>query len=159
MGLVAIAGWIVTVVLAYVLVGGYYGQVFEGVNRTYLSTLPFWITGAAAAVSLVCTAFWVWRSRAADGSPFRTTRRRFILGTVGAAGGLATSVAAALGRNERWDSVTRRYIFRVKPEYKSEDYQTIWAGSRIAEYRRLGRTEALESDISLGSGSSTGGRL
>jgi hypothetical protein len=82
----------------------------------------------------------------------------FLLGTLSAVGGLVATLAAAVARNFRWFSVSGQKIFMVRPEYKANAYRGEWSDSRVAEYRRLGRTEARVSDISLGSGSSTGGR-
>ncbi len=82
----------------------------------------------------------------------------FLLGALSALGGFAGSLAAVIARNSRWFTVTGQNIFMVRPEYKASEYQGEWSDARVVEYRRLGRTEARVSDISLGSGSSTGGR-
>jgi predicted aldo/keto reductase-like oxidoreductase len=71
---------------------------------------------------------------------------------------VVATLLAPFVRNHRWVSVSARHIFLVRPPYKADAAREEWAGSRVAEYRRLGRTEARVSDISLGSGSSTGGR-
>jgi predicted aldo/keto reductase-like oxidoreductase len=107
---------------------------------------------------------WLRRPRAAAPSPsegpesFRTGRRVFLLGALSAVGGFAATFAAVIARNSRWFTVTGQNIFMVRPEYEASAYHGEWSDSRVVEYRRLGRTEARVSDISLGSGSSTGGR-
>ena len=84
------------------------------------------------------------------------TDRRGFLATAGAVGasGLATAVAGGGGvvlRQRRWKDVGRDVFFadveKIAPVQRSE-----WAGSQVKSYRRLGRTGAMVSDISLGSG-------
>jgi predicted aldo/keto reductase-like oxidoreductase len=60
-------------------------------------------------------------------------------------------VAAAVGRNAGWIGVGRE-IFNAQVEKEAPSPRAEWAGSRIRAARRLGRTNALVSDISLGSG-------
>jgi hypothetical protein len=80
------------------------------------------------------------------------------LGVLGAGGGVIATLGAAMARNSRWFSVSGKNIFLVRPPYKAEVARDDWMGSRVTGYRRLGRTGAVVSDISIGSGSSTGGR-
>jgi hypothetical protein len=123
------------------------------------------LTGLFVIASIAITAVWT-RSRmrgARDPSSAEPVsgRRRFLLGAVGvlgAAGGVVATLGAALARNSRWFSVSAKNIFLVRPPYKAEVARDEWTGSRVASYRRLGRTGATVSDISLGSGAGTGGR-
>ena len=159
MGSITLLVWVLTAVLSYFLLGGYLGMLVEGYDISRLSALPLWITGLSVGASVVLTVIWASRPGGSGGGPARSGRRRFLLGTLGAAGGAMASLAAAMGKNADWYSVTGKNLFLVRPPYKADDYQSDWSGARIAEYRRLGRTEARVSDISLGTGSSTGGRL
>jgi predicted aldo/keto reductase-like oxidoreductase len=68
------------------------------------------------------------------------------------------TLGAAIARNSRWYSISASNIFLVRPPYRADVARDEWTGSRVTSHRRLGRTGALVSDISLGSGSSTGGR-
>jgi predicted aldo/keto reductase-like oxidoreductase len=158
MGRIAIASWLLTVGLAYFAVGGYLGRLVEGLDRTAMSTAPLLVTGAALLASLVVTVLWSARHRRSPGRPAPSGRRRFLLGALGMGGGVAATGVAALARNASWYSVTGRNIFLVRPPYKADVARDEWSGSRVVEYRRLGRTEARVSDISLGSGAGTGGR-
>lgn len=85
-------------------------------------------------------------------------RRAFLGALVGSAGGVAATLGAAVWPNRRWVTVTGENIFLVRPPYQADVARDEWAGSTVTGYRRLGRTNAFISDISLGSGSSTGGR-
>jgi aryl-alcohol dehydrogenase-like predicted oxidoreductase len=82
--------------------------------------------------------------------------RRSFLASAGAVGasGVATAAAGAAGvllPNAGWTPVARN-IFAAEVEKNAPVQRPEWAGSRVKSYRRLGRTDALVSDISLGSG-------
>jgi len=158
MGRIALASWLLTLALAYFAVGGYLGRLVEGLDRTAMSTAPLLVTGAALLASLVTTAIWSARRRGSQGRAPPSGRRRFLLGALGAGGGVAATGLAAIARNASWYTVTGKNIFLVRPPYKADVARDEWSGSRVVEYRRLGRTEARVSDISLGSGAGTGGR-
>jgi predicted aldo/keto reductase-like oxidoreductase len=84
------------------------------------------------------------------------TGRRSFLTTAGAVGasGVATAAAGAAGvllPNARWRDVGQN-IFFADVEKNAPVQRSEWAGSRVKSYRRLGRTDAMVSDISLGSG-------
>jgi len=153
--------WLVTAGLSYWVLGSTLGIAVEGIQaagfpRTGLLALAF-----SVVVCLVLTVWWAARlpARAPAAPGARASRRRrFLLGVLGAGGGLATTLGAAVLRNLPWFTVTGQNIFMVRPPYKADSPRSEWSGSRVVEYRRLGRTEARVSDISLGSGSSTGGR-
>jgi aryl-alcohol dehydrogenase-like predicted oxidoreductase len=82
------------------------------------------------------------------------TRRRVL--RIG--GALAAGVAAALAgfvtavtRNRRWVPVAKDFFF-TQVEKEAPQPRPEWGGSVVKNYRRLGRTNVLVSDISLGSG-------
>jgi predicted aldo/keto reductase-like oxidoreductase len=164
MGRIALSSWIITIALACFGLGGLVGRLAEGYDRAQLSMLPVMATGLALLASVVCTIVWLRHPDAttpsASGEPGRprSGRRVFLLGALSTLGGLAGTLAAVVAPNRRWFSVTGQNIFMVRPEYKASEYHDEWSDARVVEYRRLGRTEARVSDISLGSGSSTGGR-
>jgi predicted aldo/keto reductase-like oxidoreductase len=163
MGRFALVAWFVTVVISYFALGGLLGKLVEGYDRNALSLLPLWLTLAALLVSLVLTVLWqkpAAQEPAGDGEAAKppSGRRRFLMGTLGVSGGVFATLLAAIGRNLGWYKVTGRNIFLVQPPYKADVARDEWTGSRVVGYRRLGRTEARVSDISLGSGAGTGGR-
>ena len=155
-----LSAWLVTAGLAYVFLGELLGNAVEGVRS---AGSPVGLAALAAAVlgSLFVTMRWARGGGSTGsleaGSP-PSGRRRFLLGAAAAGGGLAAAGAAAVVRNLPWLQVTIPNIFAVRPQYQAETARAEWAGSRVVSYRRLGRTEARVSDISIGSGSSTGGR-
>lgn len=159
MGRTVAAAWVVTGLVAYFGLGGLLGRLVEGYEKEALSYLPFWLTVAAVIGSTVLTVLWqLPRFTPAKAGKHRSARRRFLVGTLTTTGGVAVAGAAALGRNAGWYTVTGRNIFLEKPPYKAEVARDEWTGSKVSEYRRLGRTDAKVSDISLGSGAGTGGR-
>ncbi|MCP4005673.1 MAG: hypothetical protein GY725_15900 [bacterium] len=158
MGRIALLAWITSAGLSYWILGGYLGRLIEGNDPEALSHLPLLIPGSLVLASLVLTALWVAPRRSSSASPSRSGRRRFLLGALGAGGGVAATLFAAVVRNLGWYTISGRNIFLVRPSYKADVARDAWSGSRVVEYRRLGRTEARVSDISLGSGSGTGGR-
>jgi predicted aldo/keto reductase-like oxidoreductase len=157
-GRIALFSWLLTIVVSYIALGGFLGKLVEGYDRDALSRLPLLVTALAVVVSLALTARWIFSGRVALAAASSSTRRRFLLGVLGASGGIAASLVAAVARNLGWYTVTGKHIFMVRPPYKADVYRDEWSGSRVAEYRRLGRTGVQVSDISLGSGSGTGGR-
>ncbi len=153
--------WIVTAVLSYALLGKTLGLAVEGIHPAGFPTTGLWGLAASIALSLVLTWRWARGSSAGPSEQAarpRSGRRRFLLGALGASGGLAAVAVAAIARVLPWYTVTLKNIFLVRPPYKAKQSRAEWAGSRVVEYRRLGRTGVRVSDISLGSGSSTGGR-
>jgi hypothetical protein len=156
------------VALAWTLGGAILHDTIEGMQR---SALPMWKLWVPAAALIVAAVAWVARPRAstcdacgrhawwlvplgtkaaarADG-PGAT--RRAVLRSGGAAVATAvTGVAAAVGRNRDWLPVANDF-FVAKVEKESPHPRDAWATSRIRSYRRLGRTGAMVSDISLGS--------
>jgi aryl-alcohol dehydrogenase-like predicted oxidoreductase len=159
----------VALVLAYILTGSLLGELVEGMQR---SRLPWWKLGlplAMLAVALatgllsfrtgVCDACrsttlgWLLRTTAL-GPSARTgpgeTRRAFLRGIAAAAAAGAGAAAAVLLRNRAWFPVATR-VFLTPAETSAAHARPEWQDARVRGYRRLGRTNALVSDISLGS--------
>ena len=165
MGRVVWIAWGVTLPLSYFALGGVLGRLIEGYQREAALAVPAIVTLASLTVSLALTFWWVARGRlgrrddsAGRAVPRVGSRRRFLLGSAGALGGVFATIGAALVPNRGWLTVTIPNIFAVRPPYQADEADPTWQGARVAEYRRLGRTEFRISDISVGSGSSTGGR-
>ena len=161
-GTIALVSWIITILLSAGILGGFLGRRVEGQLFVTAELVPVGLNLLLLVVSLWLTTRWVRSSSASTDGTLRpqsgSGRRRFLLGGLAAAAGIASTAAGAILPNRRWISVSIQKIFLVHPMYKAEVFRDEWAGSRITGYRRLGRTNAMISDISLGSGSGTGGR-
>jgi aryl-alcohol dehydrogenase-like predicted oxidoreductase len=166
--------YVVALVLAYGLTGRLLHDLVEGGQRSLLPLWKLWTPAAALVLAAIVTVFrerqpvcdscelakpaWLWvplgREQSVEILSGSTTRRVFLrsLGAVGvtlaaAIGGLAT----AIGRNRGWLPVANDFFF-TQVEKTAPHRRAEWSAARIKSYRRLGRTNAMVSDISLGSG-------
>jgi predicted aldo/keto reductase-like oxidoreductase len=159
--------------LAYTLSGSLLHDLVEGGER---SLLPLWKAWVPLAVLMLAVgASFVRRRRPVCDTcetaeprwlvaPLRREKsaqviggstRRMFLRMLGA-GGVATiaalgGLASAVGRNWAWLR-TFKDFFRTQVEKTAPTLRSEWRGARIKNYRRLGRTNVMVSDISLGSG-------
>jgi hypothetical protein len=90
-----------------------------------------------------------------DDGPLRLDPSRRLFLRAGVAAGavltaLGTGVLAAVVRNRGWVPVVKDF-FLTPVEHTSAQPRPEWREARIRSYRRLGRTNVLVSDISLGS--------
>jgi aryl-alcohol dehydrogenase-like predicted oxidoreductase len=153
-----------------IVLGGYLGgqlvhTLVEGGQR---SLLPLWKAALPAALVLIGLAASFVRLRrpacqrcgagavlqpaatSADGE----SRRSFLRGLGAAGAGFAAvgaGFAAAIGRNRGWIPVANDF-FVTQVEATAPKARPEWSGAKIKSYRRLGRTNVMVSDISLGSG-------
>jgi aryl-alcohol dehydrogenase-like predicted oxidoreductase len=153
-GMIA-AAWAVTFILFYAVLGGWVGVAIEGMDRSRLSSAPLLLSFAALVGTLVMTVIWsrgLWSGSTGDAAPAKGLgRRRFLSGFAVSLGGIVGSIAATLGRNSGWITVTGPAIGPEVPT-SADTPLPQWQGARIRQYRRLGRTGFEVSDISLGSG-------
>jgi predicted aldo/keto reductase-like oxidoreductase len=151
-GWILAAAWAIAIALAWLGYGSYLGILVEGNDRSLIPRGSLVLPSLALVATLVLTVVWArgWRRGGVEASP-GLSRRRFLLGTVVSLGGLAASFGAAVWRNRRWKTVTLDHIFLNEAPRKAPGPRAEWEGSRVREYRRLGRTDARVSDISLGS--------
>ena len=153
--------------LAYTLGGQLLHDLVEGMRR---DTLPLWkgllptavLVAAALALiwrgrRIVCESCWTdfpqWMRTVGKGS--EPGERRMILRALGAGGATAAALGSGLGavvlRNRGWLE-TAEHIMNAEVEITAPQALPQWEGSRIASMRRLGRTEAMVSDIAVGTG-------
>ncbi len=164
MARVTLLAWILSISSGYFLLGGHLSRLAEGYDPAGLSNLPLIITLFTLIASLILTVLWALgftpgsQELSEDSQPAHSTRRKFLTGGLGITAGIVATGAAAIVRNFGWYDVTGRHIFMVQPPYKADVAKGEWKNSTVTDYRRLGRTDVMISDISLGSGSSTGGR-
>jgi aryl-alcohol dehydrogenase-like predicted oxidoreductase len=159
--------------LAYTLAGSLLHDLVEGGQR---SLLPLWKAWVPLAVLLLAAGAGFVRQRRPVCDACETAElhwlllpltrersvqilggstRRTFLRALGA-GGLAmiaalSGLATAVSRNWAWLR-TFNDFFRTPVEKTAPVARPEWRGARIKSYRRLGRTNAMVSDISLGSG-------
>jgi hypothetical protein len=158
--------------LAYMLGGSLLHDAIEGAQRSLLPLWKLWVPLGVIACA-VLSGFARWRQNVCAacnvarpgwlavplaksaserilGGP---TRRVFLRG-VGAAGATVAASAAglgvAVGRNRGWVPVVNDF-FLADVEKTAANPRADWAEARVRSYRRLGRTNAMVSDISLGS--------
>jgi uncharacterized protein len=153
-------------VLAYTLAGSLLHDYLEGLQRSRLPMWKAWLSVVVLGAGVlalrvrhrhrVCARCGKGLSRGLlepveDTDAERRTLLR-ILTTAGvtAAAGVA-GVLAAVVHNRRWVPVARDFFF-AKVEKTAPIVRPEWSGSQVASYRRLGRTNVMVSDISLGSG-------
>ena len=158
--------------LAYALGGQLLHDVIEGGQRSVLPLWKLWVP-AGVLVGATGLAFVRWRRPLCDrcGGPrwlapidaaksaailsgVNANRRR-ALRALGAGGATVTAAAAGLGaavfRNRGWVPVAHDF-FMTQVENTAPVPRAEWKDAYIKSYRRLGRTNAFVSDISLGSG-------
>jgi aryl-alcohol dehydrogenase-like predicted oxidoreductase len=134
----------------------------EGIDNT---RLPLWRLAVVALAVLVGTTGAVYRTRREtcprcagpalrpvepEPAPAGTTRRAVLRASTAAAAATVGGVAGMVAPNRGWIAVGRE-LFNAKVEGLSETPDASWLTSTIRSYRRLGRTDAMVSDISLGS--------
>jgi predicted aldo/keto reductase-like oxidoreductase len=149
------ASWTLTVVFCYFALGGWLGVALEGQDRSLLPRGPLWLSGLSGLGSLILSLFWargIGAAKAVPAEPVRGLgRRRFLAGFAVSLGGTVASLAAAVGKNLGWMTVTASNIQAQVPNRADAPRQE-WEGARVQAYRRLGRTNFEVSDIALGSG-------
>lgn len=151
---------------AYHLGGGLLHDVVEGMDRTrwpYWKVVPPIVLAVASVAALrarvrraTCTECKAVAASgvfvpASDVDPERRRVLRALGTTTAAAAATAGGIAAAVGKNAGWLPV-KNEIFGGIVEKEAPNQRAEWADSRIRAYRRLGRTNAQVSDISVGCG-------
>jgi aryl-alcohol dehydrogenase-like predicted oxidoreductase len=158
--------------LAWILTGSLLHDLVEGVQRSTLSPWKVWLPLGVLLLAVVA-GFARWRQAVCDVCEvvppawllapmpkpdservLASPTRRVVLRTLG---GVGTGVAAATSgllavilRNRGWLPVANDFFF-TQVEHTSGQPRKEWESARIVNYRRLGRTNAMVSDISLGS--------
>ena len=157
--------------LSWTLAGSMVQQWLEGTRRDLLPMWKAWVPlavlwlGVAAQLfrrrQLVCSTCesavpdWLLeplpRALTAPSAGDPTRRRVLVTATLTGVGATVGGVLAAAARNLGWAPIAKDIFFasveRSAPEVRSE-----WSESVVKGYRRLGRTNALVSDISMGCG-------
>jgi aryl-alcohol dehydrogenase-like predicted oxidoreductase len=156
-----LAPWALGLGLSWWLAGGLLHDVVEGMESSLLPVWKLWVSVLALVAAVTATALRLHRPvcpgcRAGVPGGFvetaaGSTRRAILRAGAAAVAASVGGVAAAVGRNAGWIAVGRE-IFNPQVETSAPNPRPEWGDSRIKGYRRLGRTNAMVSDISLGSG-------
>jgi predicted aldo/keto reductase-like oxidoreductase len=170
---VVLALYGVGLLLAWVLTGSLLHDLAEGVQRSLLPLWKLWMPMSVLLLAVIA-GFARWRQAACEACrtatpawllvPLSPTKsdaiaagptRRVVLRTLGGVGtgvaAAASGVVAAVARNRGWLPVANDF-FLTQVENIAPNPRPEWRDARIVSYRRLGRTNAMVSDISLGSG-------
>jgi len=170
---VVLATYGIGLILAYGLTGGLLHDLIEGVQRSLLPMWKVWVPVATLLLAVVA-GFSRWRQPVCDACDTADPAwlleslprersaaiaagptRRVVLRTLGGVGtgvaAAASGVAVAVFRNRGWLPVVNDF-FITEVEKTAATPRPEWRDARIVSYRRLGRTNELVSDISLGSG-------
>jgi hypothetical protein len=159
-------------VLAYTLGGQLLHDLVEGGQRSLLPLWKLWVSAAVLLAGVVASFLRLRRPvcdrcgtrglftplRAAKSAALLSavgTGRRRVLRALGAGGAAlaaaATGLGAAVFRNRGWVPVAHDF-FATQVENTAPNPRPEWKDAYVKNYRRLGRTDAFVSDISLGSG-------
>jgi aryl-alcohol dehydrogenase-like predicted oxidoreductase len=165
--LALVALWMASLFLSWRVVGDYVAQSFIGLDPSGIHNGPL----VAVCALILATATWTGlrlrrrlldrRARRLEGAaPDTMLGRRQLLvnGVSGAAvvlGAAATGGVGVLTAYRRWQGPIDE-IFRAEVERTAATQLPAWKDSRIRAYRRLGRTGAMVSDVSLGTGAISG---
>lgn len=153
--------------IAWIFGGRVLGDFLTGLQRSALPWWPFLLPFALLSAALAArTRTWrrpgcpacdlvhpgvLFEARVNATSAPRSGRRAFLRRAgIASAAGTATAVAAGL-RNRGWAPVFTDVVL-APAETLAPRPRPEWTGARIRNHRRLGRTGAMVSDISLGSG-------
>jgi predicted aldo/keto reductase-like oxidoreductase len=148
LGWLALGLWAAFVAVGFGLLGPDLGRLIEGVDFALMPKTSFLLAGALGLCAVGLTVLWA--RDLSGGATASPARRRFLAGGAGIVGGLAAGGAAAFSRIAGWATVTGPNI-GVETPVAAPSPRPEWSGSRVRDYRVLGRTGFSVSDISLGS--------
>jgi aryl-alcohol dehydrogenase-like predicted oxidoreductase len=146
--------------LGWLLTGPFLHDLAEGLDR---QQLPFWkvlVPLLLVAATAIFATTRRWRpvcpqcgtgSVLARPAPDPAGRRALLRTGLVAATGTVGTIAAAVGRNRAWLPVANDF-FAEQVETQAAHPETAWEEARIRRYRRLGRTDVMVSDVSVGCG-------
>lgn len=152
-GYVALASWLMALILGYFGLGPYLYEMMEGMDRSMIPIgLPL-LFALFTLISIMLTIGWARQPRDnARGEPV-SGRRRFLLGGAAITGGVVGGTAAVVAKMSPWLQTTVPMMSEVGAEVLTADKAHLsWKGSRIVQKRPLGSTGFMVSDISIGTG-------
>ncbi len=154
-GRTVVAAWAVTCLAAYLGIAPWLEQSVEGIDLWHRPIVSPLIAIVAFLGALVASTRWargLGAKEEGDDSGPPVPRRRVLKGGAAVVGGTLGSVAAAGVKLVPWITVSQASIGKPEVVKTDPNPKERWSGASVQSYRRLGRTEARVSDISLGSG-------
>lgn len=160
---IVLALYAVTFAVCWVVGGAFLHDLVEGMRR---DALPWWRIGVCLAVAGVTASAAIYRTRrpvcgtcGADVPSGMTiasgetagTRRALLRAGGAVAVASVGGVAAAVGRNAGWVPVFNDF-FVAEVETTARTPDPAWSDAHVKTERRLGRTNVMVSDISVGCG-------
>ncbi len=154
----------VSLVLSWRVIGGYVARGFIGLDPSGNPIAPVVGVGAVIVLAWLLTALHLRRTllerrarrAASEAAP---ARRQFLVNAVATGtavvGAVATGGVGVFTAFRRWRGPFEE-IFRPEVERTAPRPLDAWRDARVRAYRRLGRTGAMVSDISLGTGAIQG---
>ena len=151
LGKIAASAWVVTIVLAYLGLGGYLYEMLEGMDSSMLPMVPLVLFIVAAIAAIALTIMWAMRlgSEADSAAEPPSGRRKFLLGGAGVTAGVVGAGAATGAKMMGWFQTTMPALM-TETEQTSPNPHADWAGAQIVHKRPLGKTGFMVSDISVG---------
>jgi len=148
--------WLLTAVISYFGLGGYIGELLEGIDPQQIPLWPRVITVLLLLTAVLLTAWWAAtlsrraHSEANDHPEEASGRRKFLTGSAAVTGGVIGVAGATAARVSGWATVTGPAL-GTQTEQTSPVNKQAWRGAAIQQYRPLGNTGLMVSDISIGS--------
>ena len=146
--------WAVTILFGYLGPGGLLQERIEGIDP---GQTPLWPTIVFAVLVLDSLALTVWwaltlqrTDRETNSQASASGRRKFLGGGAAVTGGVSGAAGATVGRVSGWISTTRPAL-GAQTEQTATQSKPEWAGAMIQNYRPLGQTGLMVSDVSAGS--------
>ena len=140
-------------IVGYFALGGFLQETVEGIDGNQIPKLPLVIFGLLAITSLVLTVRWALKltrtNEQGDVAP-ASGRRKFLTGGAAVTGGALGVAAATVARVSGWTTVTLPAI-TAEVEQTAPNPKEAWRGAQVQQYRELGQTGLMVSDISAGS--------
>jgi hypothetical protein len=167
-----IALWITSLLLSWRVIGNYVARRFIGLDPSGIHNGPVVAVGALILVTAAWSGVRLRRrlltrrgrrlasdARAEGDARAEVGRRQLLVnGVSGAAAVLGAAATGGLGvftAYRRWEGPINE-ILRPEVERTAPTQLAAWKDARVRAYRRLGRTGAMVSDVSLGTGAIQG---
>ncbi|MEM7100518.1 MAG: aldo/keto reductase [Pseudomonadota bacterium] len=153
-GYLVIALWLVTMVFGYFGLGGMLQERVEGIDPAQTPLWPTILFVILLLDSLALTVWWALTMKrsdpSGDGDITASGRRKFLAGSAAVTGGVVGVAGASAGRVAGWATTTGPAL-STQTEQTATQAKPEWAGASIQNYRPLGNTGLMVSDVSAGS--------